>query len=480
MTTIRVRFAPSPTGLLHVGNARTAIFNYLYAQKMGGKFILRLEDTDFERSSAESENSIFDDMRWLGISWDEGPDVGGTYGPYRQSERLDIYRDYARKLLDSRSAYHCYCTSEELEEQRRELLAQKKPPRYMGKCRDLSQHEKNVLEAHGKKPTIRFRVKEDETVLVADKIRGEVKFDTNLIGDFVLVRSDGVAAYNFAVVIDDALMEISHVIRGEDHLSNTPRQLLLEQALGFSPPQFAHLPMIHGSDHTRLSKRHGATSVSAFRHDGYLPEALVNYLALLGWSPGDDREILSMEEMISNFSLDQVAKSAAVFDRAKLTWMNGNYIRQKNTEEIVEGCLPYLREAGYLSENLAVKDGKRISMIIATVQDSLETLSDVKEQAGIFFQKAALDSEARQVMEDDSAKVVIDVFSEKLEGIENTDRETFMAILNQVKEETGIKGKKLFMPVRVALTGQIHGPDLAAIFEILGKDESLNRITKLN
>lgn len=479
MITIRLRFAPSPTGLLHVGNARTAIFNYLYAKKCGGKFILRLEDTDFERSSAESENTILDDLRWLGLSWDEGPDVGGEYGPYRQSERLDIYRDYAGGLLDSGSAYHCYCTSEELEEQRRELLAQKKPPRYMGKCRDLSPDEKAVLEAQGEKPTVRFRVKEDETVSVADKIRGEVKFDTNLIGDFVLVRSDGVAAYNFAVVVDDALMEISHVIRGEDHLSNTPRQILLGSALGFSTPQFAHLPMIHGPDHTRLSKRHGATSVSAFRHDGYLPDALVNYLALLGWSPGDDREILSMEEMISNFSLDQVAKSAAVFDRAKLTWMNGNYIRAKDTEEVVEGCLHYLREAGYLSENLAVKDGKRISMIIATVQDSLETLSDIKEQASIFFQKAALDDEAQDVMEDESAKIVIDAFGEKLAGIDNADREAFMSILNQVKEETGVKGKKLFMPVRVALTGQIHGPDLAAIFEILGKDEALIRLSKL-
>jgi nondiscriminating glutamyl-tRNA synthetase len=471
---VRVRFAPSPTGFLHVGNARTAIFNYLYARKHGGEFILRLEDTDFERSTSESEGIILKDLKWLGISWDEGPDVDGRYGPYRQSERLGIYRDYARKLLDSGQAYHCYCTPEELEAQRQELLAQKKPPRYSGICRTLTEKQKNSHEAQGKRPTIRFRVEGDLKVSIVDAIRKNVCFNTDLIGDFVLVRSDGVAAYNFAVVIDDALMEISHVIRGEDHLSNTPRQILLARALGFGVPQFAHLPMILGPDHSRLSKRHGgATSVSAFREGGFLPDALVNYLALLGWSPGEDREILSLEDMIQSFSLGQVSKSAAVFDRAKLTWMNGNYIRRKDLEQIVEGCLPYLQEAGYA--NYSDGDSARVHSIIGTIQDNLEKLSDVTEQAQIFFQRASLDDEARRVLEDENAKIVIASFRGKLAVIEKVDQETLKSLLNQVKKETGIKGKGLFMPVRVALTGQVHGPDLAAVFEILGKDESLRR-----
>lgn len=475
---VRVRFAPSPTGYLHVGNARTAIFNYLYTHKHGGKFILRLEDTDFERSTRESEELIMRDLRWLGISWDEGPDMEGPYGPYRQSERLDIYRDCAQKLIKTGDAYYCYCTPEELETQRRELLAQKAIARYTGKCRNLSVNEQKSLKDQGRCPTIRFRVKEDLIIAVVDAIRGEVSFNTQVIGDFVLVRSDGVAAYNFAVVVDDALMEINHVIRGEDHLSNTPRQILLQQALGFSQPQFAHLPMILGPDHTRLSKRHGANSVGEFRESGILPEALVNYLVLLGWSPGDDREILGMEEMIEEFSLSHVAKSAAIFDRAKLIWMNGHYIRKADLEQLVEGCLPYLKQAGYISENPSAEEEKKVFAIIATIQDSLDTLSDVTEQAGIFFQPASLSAEASQIAEE--GKNVIACFAKKLADVKKTDRETFKTLLNQVQAETGIRGKNLFMPVRVALTGQTHGPDLAAIFEIIGKAELCNRLKKLN
>jgi nondiscriminating glutamyl-tRNA synthetase len=476
--TVRVRFAPSPTGYLHVGNARTAIFNYLYTRKHGGKFILRLEDTDFVRSTRESVELILQDLRWLGIPWDEGPDMGGPHGPYRQSERLDIYRDYAQKLIKTGAAYYCYCTPEELETQRRDLLARKAPLRYTGKCRNLTAKEQKDLEAQGRRPTIRFRVGEDLIITFVDAIRGEVSFNTKVIGDFVLVRSDGVAAYNFAVVIDDALMEINHVIRGEDHLSNTPRQIILEQALGFPQPQFAHLPMILGPDHTRLSKRHGANSVGEFREAGILPEALVNYLALLGWSPGDDREILSLEEMIEEFSLSHVAKSAAVFDCAKLTWMNGNYIRKSKLEQVVEGCLPYLKQAGYVSDEPSVEEERRLFDIIATIQDRLETLSDVTEQAEIFFQPVHPNAEANQIAKE--GKRVIACFEKILANAKEADRKSFKIILNQVKEETGIKGKNLFIPVRVALTGQTHGPDLAAIFEIIGKAESLNRLTKKN
>src|SRR3954463_15305550 len=351
----RVRFAPSPTGQLHVGNARTALFNWLLARGQEGTFILRIEDTDAERSSRESEEAIVRDLRWLGLDWDEGPDIGGAPGPYRQSERLHLYQSYAKELLSAAAAYHCFCTTAQLDAERQDALAAGRPARYAGTCRRLSREQAAARIAAGERPAIRFRVPEERDVVFTDAVRGDVRFQTDVIGDPVIVRADGTPAYNFAVVIDDALMEVTHVVRGEDHISNTPRQILLYEALGFVPPQFAHLALVMGPDHTPLSKRHGATSVAEFRGKGYLPEALVNYLALIGWSPravaegrtiGDDDELMPVSELAQRFSLEKVSLSAGVFDEEKLAWANRHYLKAASQERLAELAVPYFRTTG--------------------------------------------------------------------------------------------------------------------------------------
>jgi len=347
MEEIRVRFAPSPTGPLHIGGARSALFNYLLARRNKGKFILRIEDTDLERSSRESERNILDSLKWLGIDWDEGPDVGGPYGPYRQTERLEKYREFAERLLQAGQAYYCYCTEEEIEARRQEFISRGELPRYNGRCSNLTEEERQEFIKQGRKPAVRFRVPHDQEIVINDLVRGQVTFESNGIGDFVIVKSDGIPTYNFAVVVDDYLMKISHVIRAEEHLSNTPRQVLLYRALGLPEPQFAHISLILGEDRSKMSKRHGATSVIQYQELGYLPEALVNFLALLGWSPEGEEEILSKEDLIMKFSLDRVAKNPAVFDQEKLYWLNGMYIRQSSMERLLGLALPLLQKAGF-------------------------------------------------------------------------------------------------------------------------------------
>src|SRR3954468_839115 len=352
---MRVRFAPSPTGQLHVGNARTALFNWLLARGHDGTFILRIEDTDVERSTKQSEESILDDLRWLGLEWDEGPDVGGSGGPYRQSERLHLYSSYANELLAGGHAYYCFCAPQKLEDDRRKDLAAGRPPKYRGTCRSLSPEDARRRIEAGERGVIRFRVPEHGDVAFQDLVRGDVTFSTDVIGDFVIVRSDGHPAYNFAVVVDDALMEITHVIRGEDHISNTPRQVLLYRALGFTPPQFAHLALVMGPDHTPLSKRHGATSVAEFRLRGYLPEALVNYLALIGWSPGasaadpgTNEELLPVAELARRFAIEDVGHSAGIFDIEKLSWMNRHYMKVAAPGRIAAESMRYFVGHGYV------------------------------------------------------------------------------------------------------------------------------------
>src|SRR4051812_46828043 len=322
---MRVRFAPSPTGQLHVGNARTALFNWLLARGSGGAFILRIEDTDAERSTRESEAAIVRDLRWLGLDWDEGPDVGGAQGPYRQSERLHLYESYSKELLAAGAAYYCFCSTAQLDLERQAALAEGRPTRYAGTCRRVTREQADARITMGERPAIRFRIPEGRDVVFTDVVRGDVRFHTEVIGDPIIVRADGTPAYNFAVVVDDALMGVTHVVRGEDHISNTPRQILLYEALGFVPPAFAHLALVMGPDHTPLSKRHGATSVAEFRSRGYLPEALVNYLALIGWSPGNDEELLPMAEMARRFSLEDVGVSAGGVDEEKLGWAKRPY-----------------------------------------------------------------------------------------------------------------------------------------------------------
>ena len=349
MTVMRVRFAPSPTGQLHVGNARTALFNWLLARGSGGTFVLRIEDTDVERSTRESEAAILRDLRWLGLDWDEGPDAGGPCGPYRQSERLHLFTSYAQELLTAGAAYYCFCSVAQLEVDRQAAVTAGRPSMYPGTCRSLSLDQANTRMAAGERPAIRFRVPDHRDVVFTDLVRGDVRFAGDVIGDPVIVRADGHPAYNFAVVVDDALMEITHVIRGEDHISNTPRQLLLYEAMGFTPPAFAHLALVMGPDHSPLSKRHGATSVAEFRTKGYLPEALVNYLALIGWSPrhgtasSDADELLSIDELARRFSLEGVGHSAGVFDEEKLAWVNRHYLKAADAARIARLAVPVLR-----------------------------------------------------------------------------------------------------------------------------------------
>lgn len=480
MEKVRVRFAPSPTGPLHIGGVRSALFNYLLAKKTGGTFILRIEDTDLERSSRESEENIKDSLRWLGLNWDEGVDVGGPYGPYRQTERLDLYQKYVDRLLETGQAYRCYCTEEELEEQRQALLAKGEMPRYLGNCRELTPEQEEAFRREGRKPVIRFRVPAGENIVVDDLVRGQVTFESDGIGDFIIVKSDGLPTYNYAVVIDDALMKITHVIRAEEHLSNTPRQLLLYRALGFKEPVFAHISLILGKDRTKMSKRHGSTSVVQYKEQGYLPEALVNFLALLGWSPEGEEEIFSMEELCRLFSLDRVAKNPAVFDLDKLNWLNGHYIRQTPVERVAEMALPYLIKAGYLPEQLTEEDRRQATKIVAAVQGYLPYVAAIVDHVQIFFAEEIKpeNEEAAAVLQEEQVPRVMELFAAKIKQAPDLETDSAKRLLKETSKELKLKGRQVFMPIRVALTGQMHGPELYDIIPILGKEKILQRLSQ--
>ncbi|MEP6916874.1 MAG: glutamate--tRNA ligase [Acidobacteriota bacterium] len=460
---MRVRFGPSPTGQLHVGNARTALFNWLLAHGKDGVFVLRIEDTDAERSTRESEASILEDLRWLGLDWDEGPDVGGLHGPYRQSERLHLYASYGNELIAGGHAYHCFCSTAKLEADRQADLAAGKPPRYHGTCRGLSLEESRGRMDAGERPVIRFKVPENVEVSFQDLVRGEVSFSSDVIGDFVLVRSDGRPAYNFAVVVDDALMAITHVVRGEDHISNTPRQVLLYQALGFTPPEFAHLSLVMGPDHTPLSKRHGATSVAEFRARGYLPEALVNYLALIGWSPGGDQELLPIEELARRFALEDVGHSAGVFDQEKLAWMNRHYMKEAAPSRLAAEASRYFLSRGYLLRRTDEGMEYLISVLPMAV-GSVDRLEEIPDRLKFLFDfdavAALANDEVSAVLEEAGAREVIAALAEELAGVGRLDREAFRAAAARVRLRTGQKGRLLFHPIRIALTGEAGGPEL--------------------
>jgi nondiscriminating glutamyl-tRNA synthetase len=460
---MRLRFAPSPTGLLHVGNARTALFNWLLARGSGGTFILRIEDTDVERSTKASEAGILDDLRWLGLRWDEGPDVGGAHGPYRQSERLDLYQSYASELLESGHAYYCFCSAAALEADRQAALAASRPPQYAGRCRSITPEDARLRVKDGEPAVVRFRVPPRRDVIFHDIVRGDVRFSTDVIGDPVLVRSDGQPAYNFAVVVDDALMRITHVIRGEDHISNTPRQVLLYEALGFTPPVFAHLALVLGPDHAPLSKRHGATSVAEFRARGYLAEALVNYLALLGWSPGGGEELVPVPELARRFALEAVGHSAAIFDIEKLAWVNRHYLRQSEPARIAAMAMPYFVQRGFATELTPEARGflaQTMPMAIGSV-DRLEEIPDRLAFLFSFDARQAIErDDVQEVLHEPGSRAVIDALARELSGTPRLDRETFRAIAGRIKQATGQKAKGLFHPIRVALTGEGGGPEL--------------------
>lgn len=475
---MRVRFAPSPTGPFHIGGARSALFNWLLARKTGGQFVLRIEDTDLERSSRESEENIKNALRWLGIDWDEGIDVGGDHGPYRQTERLAIYAEYTKKLLDSGKAYRCYCTDEELEAERQELMAQGQTPRYRGKCRHLSPAEEERLAAEGRKFTVRFRVPENQSITFSDAVRGTVSFDSNGIGDFVIVKSDGLPVYNYAVVLDDALMAISHVIRAEEHLSNTPRQILIYEALGLPLPVFGHISLILGKDRSKMSKRHGATSVDQYRALGYLPEAVVNFLALLGWAPPGEQEIFSSEELIQLFSLEHVAKNPAVFDLDKLNWINSHYLKKLDIATLTDMALPHLQNAGLVSGEITAERLAWLRQVVEAVREYVSFAAQIPEHAAVFFNDdiAPENEETAAILKDPDIPAVMDAFLGRLAALDQISGEQVQTILKGIGKELKLGGKKVFMPVRVALTGKMHGPELVTLIPLLGIKRTVYRI----
>ena len=495
---IRVRFAPSPTGELHVGNARTALFNWLFARHHGGVFVLRIEDTDRIRTTKAFEENLLDELRWLGIDWDEGPGVGGDRGPYHQTDRLDLYRDCLDRLIADGKVYPCYCTEAELEAERASLVARRLMPRYLGKCRQLSETQQRQFRAEGRQPSWRFHVAPGPIVF-DDLIRGPMAFQGEAIGDFIIVRSNGMPAYNFAVVADDQGMEISHVVRGEDHLSNTASQILLYRALGFTQPVFAHHALVLGKDHTKLSKRHGATSVGAFRRRGILPEALLNYLALMGSSFEGGREVASAEEIVDGFSLERTGKAGAVFDEDKLLWLNGLYIRRFEPAALVDRLTPFISEAGYDERSFG---RERLAGIVAAVQDSLPTLADIGGLLEIFSDdRFRIDEEAAELLKSDDATQVLSALrgllnSEAVPGaaadvvgtiqgkdisarVPAVDAELpapFAVLIKRIGEQTGLRGKKLYLPIRAAVTGRLHGPELDRIFTLLSPTSLRQRV----
>ncbi len=477
---IKVRFAPSPTGPLHIGGARSALFNWLLARSLGGKIVVRIEDTDLERSSRESEKNILDSLRWLGIDWDEGIEVGGDFGPYRQTERLDSYGTFTKKLLDQGLAYKCYCSEGELEREREELMAKGELPRYRGKCRNLSLEAEQKCLEEDRKPVIRFKVPEDTDINIKDIVRGIVTFESNGIGDFVIVKSDGIPTYNFAVVLDDALMKITHVIRGEEHLSNTPRQILLYDALDLQAPKFAHVSLILGQDRSKMSKRHGSTAIEQYRAKGYLPEALMNFLALLGWSPVGEEEIFSLEELVKQFSLDRVAKNPAVFDVDKLNWLNGCYIRKAPLEKITDMAIPFLQQAGYIDGEIDEAKYEWIKMLVLAVREKISYMAEIIDHAKLFFEEEFEfeSEEAREVLNQEEISLVMDTFKQKLSDLQEITVDDTKAILKAITKELKLGGKKVYMPIRVALTGQMHGPELYHIIPLLGKERIFSRIDR--
>jgi glutamyl-tRNA synthetase len=475
---VRVRYAPSPTGYPHVGNIRTALFNWLFARHHGGSFIVRIEDTDVTRKVKGAVKAILDGLRWLGLDWDEGPEVGGKYAPYLQSQRLEIYREVAQRLISQGDAYYCYCSPQRLEEMRAEQVRRKQSPGYDRHCRNLSQEERARKEAEGITPVVRFKSPLEGQTGFHDLIWGEVVFDNSTLDDFVLLKSDGYPTYHLANVVDDHLMEISHVLRAEEWLSSTPRHLLLYGALGFEPPQFAHLPMILGSDRSKLSKRHGAVSITEYRKQGYLPEAMVNFLALLGWSLDDRTEILSRQELIDNFSLERISRTAAIFNQDKLNWMNGVYIRSLTADEFFEAVEPYLMTDISAGKAL-ISDEKYVRDILPLVQERARTLAEVVKLAQFFFVDELNYEPGLLIGEKMSRRTAIEalkVARQRLSQLVVFDAESLEGVLRPLAAELGLKTGQLFGMLRVAVTGRTAAPPLFQTMAVLGRERCLRRI----
>ena len=475
---VRVRFAPSPTGDLHVGNIRTALFDWAYARHTNGKFIFRIEDTDRERVTDEYIQAAIQTLKWLGLNWDEGPEVGGPYGPYLQSQRLDIYAEWAQKFLDHGDAYHCYCSGEELEERRQIQMKNNQAPGYDGKCRDLSNTQIDEYKAQGRKPVVRMRMPQGETVFT-DAIRGEVKFEHLYVPDFVLVRGDGSPLYTLAVAVDDILMKVTHVLRGEDLLSSTPRQIRVYQAMGVNEsdyPIFAHLPFVMGQDNAKLSKRNGEVSIAWYRERGFLPEAICNYLALLGWSPGDDKENITMQELVDLFTVERVNSSPARFDMKKLEAINGDKIRALTPEKFLEWALPFLTDAKVITGSS--DEIELVKKALPIIQERIVTLSEIPAMLNFLFVKEfSVDPEEKPKLAEASAQEVLKVSLSKVESLDNWNHTAIEEVLRKALiEEMGLKPRIAFSALRIAVTGSHISPPLFESLELLGKAGSIARI----
>ncbi len=477
MSEVRVRFAPSPTGYLHIGGARTALFNWLFARKMKGKLILRIEDTDTERLKENSVSQILTSLKWLGLNWDEGPEAGGGYGPYYQSERREIYEKYAAKLLEEGKAYRCFCAPADLEKEREKQRLARQPFRYGRTCREMSSKETEERIARGEAYSIRIKIPQSGTITVHDLIHGDVTFNLDQLDDFVIVKSNGMPTYNFAVVVDDHMMAMTHVLRAEEHLSNTPKQLLIYEALGFEPPAFGHMPMILAPDRSKLSKRHGATSVEEFRDKGYLSEAIVNYLTLLGWGPGDEREIISLEETVKLFKLEQMSKKAAVYDTKKLTWMNGQYLSDLPLEKVLPEAEKFFIKNNLITETWLNENNEFFAKLVDVVRVRVKTLQEVVDASGYFFKDFAdydekgkakyFKPETAELLE--KCRVAIAEDNEySLKSLED--------IYSRIAEENGLALGKIVHPTRLALTGRTVSPGLFDVMYLLGKKKTIERM----
>lgn len=484
MTKVRVRYAPSPTGHLHIGNARTALFNYLFARHNDGEFIIRIEDTDQKRNIADGEKSQLENLAWLGIDWDESPEKPGKYGPYRQSERSEIYNPLIDQLLVSNRAYKCYCTEEELEAEREAQRARGEMPHYSGKCAQLTPSEQAEKEAQGLQPVIRFRVPRNTAYTFDDMVKGEIVFETdNIGGDFVIKKRDGMPTYNFAVAVDDHLMKISHVLRGDDHIANTPKQLMIYEAFGWSPPAFGHMTLIiNAATGKKLSKRDESILqfIEQYRELGYLPEAMFNFTALLGWSPVGEEEIFSPNELVTMFDPERLSKSPAAFDGKKLEWVNNQYIKQLDLDQLTEMCLPYLVAEGKIDAELTAEKLEWLKKIVHLYQPQMSYAAEIVELSELFFNEhPVLDDAAKEVLAGETVPLVLAAFKEQLEAMAVVDVASVKAGIKAVQKETGVKGKNLFMPIRVAVSGQMHGPELGDTIELLGKEKALDHLNKV-
>ena len=485
MKQVRVRFAPSPTGYLHIGGLRTALYNYLFARHNNGKFILRIEDTDRTRFVEGAIESLIESLHWAGIEYDEGVFIEdgkivqkGEYGSYIQSERLDIYKKYVDELIEKGYAYYCFCSKERLDKVREEQKIKGLIPKYDGFCRSLSLEEARERIANGEEYVVRLKLPHNKDIKFHDLVRGDIIINTDDIDDQVLLKSDGYPTYHMAVVVDDHLMDITHIVRGEEWLASTPKHVYLYQVFGWEEPTYVHLPTVLNKERKKLSKRHGDVAVEDFREKGYLPEGLVNYLALVGWSPKDNKEIFSMEELIEEFSFERVSKTGGIFDKDKLDWVNGHHIREYDIDKLTELSIPYLKEAGYIDDKFVKEKYSWIKAMVQTVMESISYLSEIPEKVEVLFDnKVELeDEDALNTLRGEQVPDILNAFKEELNEIEEIDEEFAKGIMKSIQKSTGVKGKNLYMPTRIALTGNNHGPELVNIIYLLGKQNILKRI----